>query len=125
MVGNRALLHSIVHGQILLCCGRLEPGSAPAGRCRRPESVYPSAVSHAFAFHPSQGYGIRDSLVRGAGYWLKFPAGGERLGRGPCRKRTPSHCMPDGTSSVHSPLQSMWILSGLDPKGASISIHRL
>lgn len=34
--------------------------------------VFPTAVSGGYAFDPIGGYVLRDSLVPGAGYWLKF-----------------------------------------------------
>lgn len=37
------------------------------------DSVLPGAISPAFAYVPGAGYAGRDSLVPGAGYWVKFP----------------------------------------------------
>ncbi len=34
--------------------------------------VYPTAISHAFAFQPGAGYVMHDTLEPGIGYWLKF-----------------------------------------------------
>jgi glucose/arabinose dehydrogenase len=36
------------------------------------DSVFPSAISQAFAFEGDTGYSAHDSLVPGRGYWLKF-----------------------------------------------------
>ncbi len=41
----------------------------------RKSLVFPSAVSSAYAFNTLGGYVLRDTLVPGAGYWLKFPGG--------------------------------------------------
>ncbi len=35
--------------------------------------LYPTAISNAFAFTASGGYGVRDSINYGTGYWLKYP----------------------------------------------------
>lgn len=40
---------------------------------RRKTSLFPTAVSNAFAYGPT-GYVSRDTLDYGVGYWLKFPA---------------------------------------------------
>lgn len=49
-------------------------------------TLFPSAVSPAYMFSPSGGYFIRDSLVYGKGYWVKFNStdqfsltGGDRI----------------------------------------------
>ena len=39
---------------------------------RRKSTLFPDAVSNAFAYHA--GYVVQDSLMSGEGYWLKFPA---------------------------------------------------
>jgi alpha-amylase len=38
--------------------------------------LFPGAISEAFTFNPIGGYTARDTMTPGAGYWLKFPAGG-------------------------------------------------
>lgn len=38
---------------------------------RRRSSAFPTSVSFAYTFTPS-GYSVRDTLVHGSGYWLKF-----------------------------------------------------
>lgn len=40
-------------------------------------TVYPTAISSAFAFEPETGYSAHEGLLRGKGYWLKFPVGGD------------------------------------------------
>lgn len=42
----------------------------------RKSSLYPNASSAAFAFVQGQGYLPTDTLVNGAGYWVKFPGAG-------------------------------------------------
>jgi hypothetical protein len=41
----------------------------------RATSVFPTGVSHAYAFDPLSGYVRRDTLEHGSGYWLKFSSG--------------------------------------------------
>jgi hypothetical protein len=38
----------------------------------RTSTLFPTATSTAFAFIPATGYQTRDSLLNGAGYWLRF-----------------------------------------------------
>jgi hypothetical protein len=40
----------------------------------RTTSLFPTAISDAFAFNKTTGYTIEDSLENGVGYWLKFGA---------------------------------------------------
>ncbi len=35
--------------------------------------LYPGAVSRVFAYVPGSGYVLRDSLLNGIGYWIKYP----------------------------------------------------
>ena len=36
--------------------------------------LFPSSSSKAFSYDPSSGYLIRDTLMTGMGYWIKFPS---------------------------------------------------
>ena len=38
----------------------------------RKSILFPEAISKAFAYDPSSGYVIRDTLLTGMGYWMKF-----------------------------------------------------
>ena len=42
----------------------------------RKTSLYPTAVSEAYAFVQGQGYVLRDTLNNGIGYWLRFDTTG-------------------------------------------------
>ncbi len=39
---------------------------------QRTTSLFPTATSPAYAFEPSTGYTLKDTLRNGTGYWLKF-----------------------------------------------------
>jgi hypothetical protein len=63
--------------------------------------VYPQSVSHAYAFSPDNGYVEQDSLIGGAGFWLKFDAG------------TMVTVSGVELSSIAIPVQAGWNLIGM------------
>jgi hypothetical protein len=64
------IVHVPVQAQWNIVSNPIEGGASAV------TSLYPTAVSSAFAFIPSTGYNATASMAPGLGYWLKFGASG-------------------------------------------------